>query len=659
MSKSRDNHYVPIWYQEGFKEPGAVGLTYLDLNPGVHALPDGRTYTDKARFPKAAPARCFHQYDLYTTFFGPIVNVKIERLMFGKLDTIGSAAVRAFAGDDIREWHRHFQAFFEYLDIQKIRTPKGLAWLRQRYPKLTQNQLMGEMQGVRTLHCALWCESVREIVSAEDAAVKFIVTDHPVTVYNHAISPHHADCVYPNDPQIALKATQTLYPLNRNQCLILTNLEYAQDPNGIDPTSKRTFAKNFRSPMTRTDAFIRSRKLNDDEVTGINFILKSRAHRYIAAGQDAWLYPEAKAELTWDGLQDLLLPKDELWQFGGELFAKFESGEVYYQDQFGRTQPTPDYLQKTIPANLAPNDACGCGYGRKFKKCCKDVDVRLRPSWTERSIRERNLMLRSGLFKILGLDKGKSWNKARLELTDAQIGEAYFLFESLWPTDTDLMALLPKPDGRARAVFTGISDPPLVMEFLFGATVYFKEILVQNPFLHPQFVKPEFRPTKNPHLFRQEFLKSALAVIEFGPLIDRGIINLFPDPGFFDHHLERQMISMARSRSDRPRLDHALDDRTKWATMEDFKRSLLLIPKEAQKARIRELMPDVTEERVGDVLEALEQRKESDPYAVLQPGSLKDGGQMLFQKMAPNFEITLFLAQATGSFVLTDARALD
>src|SRR5262249_47902607 len=161
---------------------------------------------------------------------------------------------------------------------------------------------------------------------------------------------------------------------------------------------------------------------------------------------------------------------------------------------------------------------------------------------------ERNLAHRRGLMEILGLSKGKSWNDARRELTDEQIAEAYFLFEVLWPIETDLIGLLPKPDGRARALYTGLIDPPMVAEFVVCATLYLGQIFVQNPFLHPRFVRPEFSPTKSPHLYRQEFLKSALTVIEFGPLIDHGLINLFPDPGYFDHHLQRQMMSMATSR---------------------------------------------------------------------------------------------------------------
>ena len=45
------------------------------------------------------------------------------------------------------------------------------------------------MQGIRMMHCTIWTEGVREIVSAEDADVKFIISDHPVTIYNHAVPP--------------------------------------------------------------------------------------------------------------------------------------------------------------------------------------------------------------------------------------------------------------------------------------------------------------------------------------------------------------------------------------------------------------------------------------------------------------------------------------
>ncbi len=37
MTKTRNNHYVPQWYQEGFFEPGRTTYAYLDLTPKQHA----------------------------------------------------------------------------------------------------------------------------------------------------------------------------------------------------------------------------------------------------------------------------------------------------------------------------------------------------------------------------------------------------------------------------------------------------------------------------------------------------------------------------------------------------------------------------------------------------------------------------------------------
>ena len=53
----------------------------------------------------------------------------------------------------------------------------------------SSERLMFEMQGIRMMHCTIWSEGVREIVSAEDADVKFIISDHPVTIYNYAAPP--------------------------------------------------------------------------------------------------------------------------------------------------------------------------------------------------------------------------------------------------------------------------------------------------------------------------------------------------------------------------------------------------------------------------------------------------------------------------------------
>jgi len=442
VSKTRDNHYVPQWYQRGFLTSSKNELHYLDLSPDKKTLPTGEviTFHDYYRWPTS---KCFFQQDLYSTFFGTFINDEIETKLFGKVDDTGSKAVWAFIEGNHNGVHENFFNFFSYMDTQKIRTPKGLAWIKQHYPSLNQLELMIEMQALRNMHCTIWTEGVREIVSAEKSNIKFIISDHPVTIYNYACPPDGVDCVYPNDPSIALKGSQTIFPLDMNHCLILTNYEYAKDPTTENPLTNRTHARNFRNSLVRTDAFIRTRSLTDEEVMRVNIIIKKRAGRYIAAGEKQWLYPERYISPDWPQLKETLLPPDVgLFHFGGETFVGYEDGTTHYQDAFGRTMPENPYLKKE-KRDPGPNDICTCGSGKKYKKCCKDKDPSQRPASDVLSIRERNLALCRGITNILGLSQGKTWNDVRKELSNEQVKKIHEVFVSLWPTHTDIISLLP------------------------------------------------------------------------------------------------------------------------------------------------------------------------------------------------------------------------
>jgi hypothetical protein len=658
MTKTRNNHYVPEWYQKGFLERDRSTYVYLDLSPPQHRLPDGRTFTENSKFEWPA-SRAFRQRDLYSTFFGTSVNDEIERKLFGDIDTRGAHAVRAFIGEDAGEWHRHFSTFFEYIDVQKIRTPKGLDWLSAQYPRLTQNDLMFEMQGIRMMHCTIWTEGVREIVSAQDADVKFIVSDHPVTIYNYAVPPDSPDNSYPNEPSIALKGSQTLFPLNRDFCLILTNLEYAQNQSA-DPLEKRTFAGNYRNSMVRTDAFIRTRKLTSEDVIRVNRVLKARARRYIAAGKEEWLYPETLSTEPWADLRDVLLPpEDTPLHVGGEMYARLKSGEVYYQDAFGRTEKVRDFLNKKPPPKpLHARDLCGCGSGRAFGACCECKPAALRPTWAEYSIRERNLMLFNGISSILGLAEDRDWVAVRREITDEKIKDVYGLYDALWPRETNFLAMLPKPDGAARAIYTGLLHPSVISNHALGLSLYFNELLIQHPFIHPRTVNKEFSPLEHPKQYRQEFLKSVVLFMTIMPLIEQGLVTLFPDPCNFDFHLRNQMFEMAKFRSQGMRVDPKEESGFAELMKDDCKRSMLLLPREALRRQVIRSSPELDEKDVDELLGGFDMLREKDPLAVLQEGSLegaKGGGQLTPYNMAPNFEITMYLAQATGSCIVTDS----
>ncbi|MGD9658027.1 MAG: hypothetical protein AB7U61_10395, partial [Methylocystis sp.] len=412
--------------------------------------------------------------------------------------------------------------------------------------------------------------------------------------------------------------------------------------------------------MVRTDAFIRTRKLTNDEVTRVNRVLKARAKRYIAAGKEEWLYPETSSIEPWADLRSVFLPPENgLWQFGGEMYGSFESGEVYYQDAFGRTEKEREYLKKKPPSKtLHARDPCGCGSGRAFGACCEHKRVALRPTWEEQSIRERNLMLFTGISKILGITEDSNWLTVRREITDEKIKAVYGLFDALWPLETNLLAMLPKPDGKARGVYTGILHPNLIGSCALGLSLYFDELLIQHPFIHPRILNQKFSPLEHPKTYRQEFLKSVVLFMAITPLVEQGLVTLFPDPCNFDTHLRDQMLQMAKFRSQGRKVDPKEENGFLEMMEEEHKRSMLLLPREALQHQVLRHSPELDEKAVEAILNGFDTLREQDPLAVLQEGSLEGGeggGQFTLLKMAPNFEITMYLAQATGSCIVTDS----
>ncbi|WP_312834174.1 DUF4238 domain-containing protein [Comamonas sp.] len=270
---TRDNHYVPQWYQRGFMPKGRHKLYVRNLQPGVKSLPNGQTLAEP-EVEELGPKLAFVELDLYTTRFGPILNDDIETFVFGPIDKTGADAVRGWISGNQAQIHRRFQDFFGFLDAQKLRTPKGLDWILKHYDGLPQLDLMLQMQALRQMHCTMWSECVREIVSASNATVKFLVSDHPVTVFNPKMPPDSTGCQYPSEPGVQMVGTQTIFALDANHCLILTNLEYAENPAKADHLARRTNARFRGNSMARTDALIRGRQLTDIEVHSINLVLR-------------------------------------------------------------------------------------------------------------------------------------------------------------------------------------------------------------------------------------------------------------------------------------------------------------------------------------------------------------------------------------------------
>jgi len=350
MTEYRNNHYVPVWYQNRFF-PGGVRerkFFYLDLKPDM-AVSNGRSFRRNSVL-RWGPKSCFCQDDLYTTKYGTWLSTEIEEKFFGPLDATARPALDYFANFEHPDWvEEHFQSLMKYMSIQKLRTPKGLAYLSELTREVDNNRILLWLQNYQEMYCALWTESVWSIADASQSETKFLISDHPVTVYNQGCFPASECCRGYRDPLTSLVGTHTLFPLSIDKILILTNLSWVRNPYG-NPVKERPNPEPFRPAVINFQQIQVGRKLSDKEVTEINHIIKERAYRYVAAAEKSWLYPEEKVgQRRWDSFGEdyLLMPDPRSVTFPDQVIFGRENSNADVFDAYGRKPWQSDYRDKT------------------------------------------------------------------------------------------------------------------------------------------------------------------------------------------------------------------------------------------------------------------------------------------------------------------------
>lgn len=654
---SRENHYVPEWYQRGFRIDGKDAWI-LDISP-PRLRPDG---TPILAIPRQRPPKaCFWEKDLYVTRFGEQFNDQVETVLFQDIDDFGAAAGRAFVGGDPVALHEQYQAMLAYLGAQTLRTPKGLDWIRSRYPALSQVELLVEMQHLRHMFGTLWAESIHEIVSAKNASVKFLLTDHPVTTFNAALPLDAPPLVYPEDAPVTWNGTQTLFALDQDHLLVITHVPYAKNSGTVEPTAKRTNARFFGNTLMRTDALIRTRSLDANGIIAINAWLKARAKRYIAAGKPEWLYPELEQPIDRERLAQLLQPpQKDLWRFGGEIHIGYKDGTFGYRDAYGRTSHEHEFVAKPLPA-IPPtsSDPCPCGRGDTFARCCEPLPAWQRPPWDVWSVRERNEGFLRAIVGVLDIKDDSSWNRIQHTLSDEQVAQLHRISQSLWPPDTDLTALLPRPgDGRLRAVYMGPSDVRSAGKSFISLVPLFDQIWVMDPFMAARNLRPEYSPVATPGPHKQQLLKNVMFWLMLEPLIRAGKVVVFPDPGDMSPAFQHAMLEMAKERTANwhPKPEDYVEFR--GLAKEDMERSLLQLPDDVLRPMFKRATSDTSDISIQDAIDYMRRRAERDPFALLQV--VPDAAQLsqTITIRSVNLEVALFIAQSLGAVLVTNVHAL-
>lgn len=347
----KNNHYVPEWYQKRFLLAGQKSneLHYLDFKPGEFVDPRGVAHPRKP-VRRQGLRRCFAEDDLYTARFGSTESRDIEKHFFGEIDRKGRRAVEYFASFAHPSVDGEaFEDMMMYMSTQKLRTPKGLGWLSGKAGTGDRQRILQLMLRLRQLYCAIWAECVWLIADASQSTTKFIISDHPVTVYNRRCGPRSQWCRGFNDPDIWFQGTHSVFPLSLEKVLILTNLSWVRNPYQ-SPVGLRPNPNPLRNAIFKFTDIQTLRHLSEQEVREINFITKARALRYVAAAQEEWLYPDrhiSKSQWNIYGDGYLFMPDPRSVHLGGEIFWGNADGTGGAMDAYGRRPWEKDYNKES------------------------------------------------------------------------------------------------------------------------------------------------------------------------------------------------------------------------------------------------------------------------------------------------------------------------
>lgn len=306
---------------------------------------------------------------------------------------------------------------------------------------------------------------------------------------------------------------------------------------------------------------------------------------------------------------------------------------------------------------IGRNEPCPCRSGRKYKFCHLDKPLpKFADTINQRSIKDRNIILLNAIVDIFGFNKGKTWDDFRWEMSNDQVRELYKVVGWLWPSNTDIIPLLPKASTKLRGFYMGETKPDFnaILQNIVRYSLYTDEILVASPFMNPKILAPDYSPLVHPELYKQDTLEMIAFIFRLAPWIETGLVNLIPNPTDFDPSLRNTVWKMAEKRWVDQKLDLSQEtlDELEPRGKRLLEKTMYRLTKEQLAISIKRALPQLTDKQVIDQIEYTQRLRENDPMIVNQ--ELPEGGELQIMRYGANLELAMYIGQLTGSYLYTD-----
>jgi hypothetical protein len=301
------------------------------------------------------------------------------------------------------------------------------------------------------------------------------------------------------------------------------------------------------------------------------------------------------------------------------------------------------------------NDPCPCGSTKKYKHCCLPLEE-TRPQRqvaanSASSLQAKNLALLDAIWGIFDLER--PWDKVKSSISGPQIREFYTFIANLWPPSTNLLPLLPSSSSDLRALYLGEYEPELMVRNVFRFCLYTDHIVLINPFENPHTMAEEFNPIVHPEEWKFDTLKTVYHLAMMRPWIEKGFVTFIPNPGDFNPELRRQTWNSAMERlKNTPHTQEDIDDSFMRIRAQ---RVLLSAPRDYVERTAREMNPNMTDDEVRELADAIEAERMQDPFLTGETID-KIPGQMVLARTGANLEMGMYLCQAMGAFPYTNIR---
>ncbi len=269
-------------------------------------------------------------------------------------------------------------------------------------------------------------------------------------------------------------------------------------------------------------------------------------------------------------------------------------------------------------------------------------------------ILNRNIFFLEMLWETCGFKKGKTWDQFKKGFSKEQIIEIFETIKFLWPPDTELSTIYPKPDGKLRGLYMGIQNPKTILKNILRYSLYTDEILLVDPFMNPWRVKEEYNPLVNPEMHKENLLRLIYLMIQIDPFIRSGVVRMIPSPVDFEPNLRETMANLAQKRMDAmSKLEPKdIDGDLKNEFQEMVGRIIASVPEEMTLDQLRVFFPDAPDdEKTRKFIQVLRQHHKSDPLLIEE----KPTNQFLHIHGGGNLETCFYISQLTGSYLFTSS----